>query len=76
MELQSPSPLWCGGDPAMINQSYLFHIFLTVITKTINLKFENVLFTKHSKKSLMVGHLLIKLSSTLNEENVKPFSSY
>ena len=53
-ELKSQPILQNGGDPAMINQNYLFHIFVTknrpVITKTLNLKFENVSFTNLWKK--------------------------
>ena len=47
----------CGGgggvDSAMINQNYLFHLFVTkkdpIIIKTLNLKFENVSFTNFQK---------------------------
>ena len=34
---QFPSPLQHRGDPAMINQNYLFHIFVTA-NKTSNNK--------------------------------------
>ena len=38
----------------MVNQNYLFHILVTkidpVIKKTLNLKFENISFTKLPKK--------------------------
>ena len=42
-----------GGDSAMINQNYLFHLFVTkkdpIIIKILNLKFENVSFTNFQK---------------------------
>ena len=54
IELQSTSFWQSGGDLALINQNYLFYIFVIqikpVIIKTFNFQFENVSSTKLQKQ--------------------------
>ena len=64
----------------MINQNYLFQIFVTTnkASNNINIYFEilECIIYWTSKKILMVRHISNKLASTWNEENVRTFSSH
>ena len=55
-ELQSPSLLLFGGDPAMINQNYFLLIFVTT-KKSINFKFENFSFAKFPE-NIVIRHAI------------------
>ena len=55
-ELQSPSLLLFGGDPAMINQNYFLPIFVTT-KKSINFKFENFSFAKFPE-NIVIRHAI------------------